>query len=151
MAKPLPFVPKKADPRMELQRRLEAAPMEHAEALLVAYELLGEAHRQGVLDMLHGAMRAKDMIATEAARYGADPALINAVRHVIAVGKMVGSFDPEPISALSREAFNAMESHKAQREAPSMWQLAKKMFHEDTRRGLSFVTSMLAALGRATR
>ncbi len=151
MANPLPYVPRKTDPKMELQRRLAEAPAEHAEALLVAYDLLGEAHRQGILDALHGAIRARDTLVSEAARYGADPVAINALRHVIAVGKMVGSFDPQPISGLAREAYAAMESHKREKEAPSMWQLFRRMFHKDTRRGLAFVTSMLAALGRATR
>lgn len=151
MANPLPFTPKKADPRTELQRRLAAAPEEHAEALLVAYDVLEEAHRQGILDALHGALRAKDTIVTELAKYAADPVNVNALRHVIAVGKMVGSFDPEPISSLAREAYLSMEEHKRTKKAPSLWQLSRRMFHEDTRRGLSFLTSMLAALGRATR
>lgn len=151
MSNPLPFVPKKADPKTELQRRLAAAPTQHAEALLVAYDLLSEAHEQGVLDMLHGAIHAKDTIASELARYGSDPVALNALRHVIAVGKMVGSLDPQPISNLATEAYTAMQTHKAETEPPTLWQLGKRMFHKDTRRGLSFLTSMLAALGRATR
>ena len=151
MANPLPYVPKKADPRIELQRRLAEAPSEHAEALLVAYDLLGEAHRQGVLDALHGAVRAKDTIISELARYGADPVAINALRHIIAVGKMVGSFDPEPISTLAREAYTAMETHKRETEPPSLWRLFGRLFDRDTRRGLGFLTAMLGALGRATR
>ena len=150
MANPLAYTPKKADPKTELQRRLAAAPAEHAEALLVAYDLLGEAHEQGVLDMLQGMIRAKDTIASELAQCGSDPVATNALRHVIAVGKMVGSFDPEPISKLAREAYDSMHSQKEQ-EPPSLWQLSKRMFNKDTRRGLAFLTSMLAALGRATR
>jgi uncharacterized protein YjgD (DUF1641 family) len=72
-------------------------------------------------------------------------------RHGIAVGKMLGSLDPEPISKLAAEAYAAMETHRQQKEPPSMWQLARRMFHRDTRRGLAFVTSMLGALGRASR
>ncbi len=151
MANPLPYIPRKADPKTELQRRLAEAPAEHAEALLVAYDLLGEAHRQGILDALHGAISARDTIVSEVARYGADPVAVNALRHLIAVGKMVGSLDPEPISGLAREAYTAMETHKREKEAPSMWQLFRRMFQKDTRRGLAFVTGMLAALGRATR
>jgi hypothetical protein len=49
MANSIQFVPKAVDPKLELQRRLAAAPNEHAEALLVAFDLLEEAHRQGVL------------------------------------------------------------------------------------------------------
>lgn len=151
MANPLPFQPPKADPRMELQRRLAEAPHRHAEALIVFYELLGEAHKQGLLDAMHGAIAAKDTIATEAAKYAVEPVNINTLRHILAVGKMVGSLDPEPIARLASETYGAMRQQKQQSEPPSMWQLFKRMFHSDTRRGLAFVTSMLAALGRATR
>jgi uncharacterized protein YjgD (DUF1641 family) len=151
MAEPIAFTPAKGDPRTELQRRLAAAPSEHAEALLVAYDLLEEAHKQGILDALHGAIRARDTIASLAARYAAEPVNINALRHVIAVGQMVGSFDPEPISNLAREAYTAMETQRRESRPPSLWQLFRRLTHPDTRRGLSFVTSMLAALGRAWR
>ncbi len=151
MAQPVSFIPKKADPKLELQRRLASAPSEHAEALLVAYDLLEEAHKQGILDALHGAIKAKDTIASLLAKYAADPVNINAVRHVIAVGQMVGSFDPEPISNLAKEAYTAMETQRREIRPPSLWQLYRRMNQPDARRGLSFVTSMLGALGRAWR
>ncbi|MFP5236020.1 MAG: DUF1641 domain-containing protein [Acidobacteriota bacterium] len=151
MAKPLPFQPPTADPQMELQRKLAEAPHRHAEAIIVFCELLGEAHKQGLLDALHGAIAAKDTIATEAAKYAAEAVNINTLRHILAVGKMVGSLDPAPISRLARETSDALQQQKKQTEPPSIWQLFKRMFHADTRRGLAFVTSMLAALGRATR
>ena len=151
MANPLAYVPKKSDPRTELESRLDAAPIEHAEALLVAYDVLEEAHRQGILDALHGAISARDTIVSDLARISNDPIAINALRHLFAVGKMVGRFDPEPISAFACEAREAMESHKKEKAAPSLWELFQRMRHEDTRRGLALVTAMLAALGRATR
>lgn len=151
MAKPLPFTPPHADPRMELQRRLAEAPHRHAEALIVFYELLGEAHDQGLLDALHGAIKAKDTMITELARYVADPVNIDTLRHIVAVGKMVGSLDPAPISKLAEEAYQARQHNQRPHKPPSLWQLFRRLFHEDTRRGLAFITSMLAALGRATR
>ena len=149
MAQPIAFTPQKADPRTELQRRLAAAPSEHAEALLVAYDLLEEAHKQGILDALHGVVKAKDTIASLVAGFAAEPVNMNALRHVLAVGQMVGGFDPEPISNLAREAYDASVSQRRESRPPSLWQLFKRMNHPDTRRGLSFVTSMLGALGRA--
>ncbi len=151
MANPIAFTPQKADPRIELQRRLAAAPNEHAEALLVAYDLLEEAHKQGILDALHGAVKAKDTIISLLAEHGTQQVNINAVRHVLAVGQMVGSFDPEPISNLAKEAYTAMESERRESKPPSLWQLFRRMTHPDARRGLSFGLSMLAALGRAWR
>ena len=151
MAQPIAFTPKQADPRTELERRLAAAPTAHAEALLVAYDLLEESHRQGILDALHGAVSAKDTIASLLAQYSSQPVSINFLRHVLAVAKMIGGLDPEPISKLSKEAVAAMESHKRETKPPSLWQLFKRMMHADTRRGLSFLTHMLSALRRAVQ
>ena len=36
MANPIAFKPNPVDPKLELEKRLSAAPMEHGEALLVA-------------------------------------------------------------------------------------------------------------------
>ena len=44
-----------------------------------------------------------------------------------------------------------MEDRKRPEKPPTLWQLFRRMTHEDTRRGLSFLTTMLQALGRATR
>jgi uncharacterized protein YjgD (DUF1641 family) len=151
MAEPIAFKPKQADPRTELQLRLEAAPNEHAEALLVAYDLLEAAHRQGLLDALRGAVAAKDTITELIAQYSQEPVSVNLLRHVLAVGKMIGSLDPEPISKLSKEAAAAIETHRREEKPPSVWQLFKRIMQPDTRRGLSFLTLMLGALGRAVR
>ena len=149
MANPIAFTPKEADPRVELQRRLDAAPTEHAEALLVAYDLLEEAHRQGILDALHGAVHAKDTIVSLLAKYAAEPVNLNALRSLIAFGKLVGSLDPEPLANMASETYRAMEAHKLEQKPPSLWQLFRRMTRPEARRGLSFATLMLEALGRA--
>lgn len=150
MANPIDFKPRRLDPRLELERRLYAAPIEHAEALLAAFELLEEAHRQGLLDAMHGAVGARDTIAAIVAHYSAEPVSVNAMRNLIALGKMLGALDPEPISKLSKQMVQAMESHRAEAASPSLWELWKRLRSPEARRGLSFLTTMLGALGRAT-
>ena len=54
MAKPIAFKPITVDFKADLVRKLEKAPAEHAEALLLAYDVLEEAHKKGLLDLLHG-------------------------------------------------------------------------------------------------
>ncbi len=151
MAKPIPFKPKEADPKTELQRRLDAAPVEHAEAILVAYDLLEDAHKQGILDALQGAISARDTIVGLLAKYSAEPMSVNAFRNALALAKILGSVDPEPLSRLSKEVFVAAETHQKEEQPPSLWELFKRMRQPDTRRGLSFLTLILGALGRATR
>lgn len=149
MANPIAFVPKVVDPKHEMQRRLAAAPNDHAEALLVAYDLLEEAHRQGILDALHGAVGAKDTIVGAIARYSAEPVSINAIRNLLILGKMLGNLDPEPISQLSKQIAQGMADHAREKQTPSLWQIVKRMFTPEARRGLSFLTTMLVALGRS--
>jgi uncharacterized protein YjgD (DUF1641 family) len=150
MANPISFVPKAVDPRLELQRRLSAAPTEHAEALLVAFDLLEEAHRQGILDALHGAIGAKDKIVASLAAYSAEPMSVQAIRNLLALGKILGTLDPEPLSKISKAMFEAAETHRSEAEPPTLWQLFKRIRTPEARRGLSFATRMLGALGSAT-
>jgi uncharacterized protein YjgD (DUF1641 family) len=151
MANPIQFVPKAIDPKLELQRRLTAAPMEHAEALLVAFDVLEEAHRQGVLDAIHGAIGAKDTIVASLAAYSAEPMAVHVVRNLLALGKIVGTLEPEPLSRVSKAMVAAAEEHRAEKEPPSLWQLFKRMRTPHARRGLSFMTRMLSAIGGATK
>lgn len=151
MAQPVPFKPKAVDPKTELQRRLDAAPIEHAEALLVAYDVLEDAHRQGILDALQGAISARDTIVGLLAKYSAEPMSVNAFRNGLALAKILGSIDPEPLSRLSKEVFTAVEEQQKEEQPPSLWALLMRMRHPDTRRGLSFMTLVLGALGRATK
>jgi uncharacterized protein YjgD (DUF1641 family) len=151
MANPISFIPKAVDPKLELQKRLQAAPNEHAEALLVAYDLLEEAHRQGILDALHGAIGAKDTIVGLVAQYSAEPMSVNAIRNLLALGKILGTLEPEPLSQLSKEMAVALDSHKREQEPPSLWQIFKRATSSDARRGLSFMTLMLTAVGRSTK
>jgi uncharacterized protein YjgD (DUF1641 family) len=151
MAAPIKFKPKSVDPKFELQRRLEAAPIEHAESLLVAYDLLEEAHKQGILDALHGAIGAKDTIVGLLAKYSAEPVSINAIRNGMILTKLLGSLNPEPLSEISKQIAATMESHAQEKQPPSLWALFRRSTNSDSRRGLSLLTSILQAVGRATR
>ncbi len=150
MANPITFKPKSVDPKQELQRRLDAAPTQHAEALLVAYDLLEEAHRQGILDALHGAIGAKDTIVGLLAKYSAEPVSVNAIRNLLIMGKILGTLEPEPLSQMSKQMAEALDTHKRESEAPSLWALIKRVRTPEARRGLSFMTLMLGAIGRST-
>jgi uncharacterized protein YjgD (DUF1641 family) len=150
MANPISFKPKVVDPKLELQRRLEAAPNDHAEALLVAYDVLEEAHRQGILDALHGALGAKDTIVGLLAKYSAEPVSVNAIRNLMVLGKLLGTLDPEPISQLSKEMAAAMAEHNGETKPPSLWQIVKNVRTPEARRGLALMTRMLGAIGRGT-
>lgn len=151
MANPLPFKPATADPRTELQRRLAEAPTEHAEALLVAWDILETAHDQGILDALHGLIGAKDTIAGKLAEYAKTPEGIAGIRNLLAAAKIVAALDPETLDRLSKSVVTASAQHQQEQKPPSLWQLFKRTNSEDGRRGLSFATLLLASVGRSLR
>jgi uncharacterized protein YjgD (DUF1641 family) len=151
MAEPIPFTRPACDPTQEVERRLAEVPRKHGEALLVAFDVLSEAHRQGILDALHGAIGARDKIAATVSDYAAEPLGSNALRNLLALGSLLGSLDPEPISEFSREAKAAVEAHKREKKPPSLLQLFERLRDPATRRGLSLLTYMLAALGKARK
>lgn len=151
MANPLQFKPVPIDPKQELERRIKAAPIEHGEALLVAWDVLDTAHRQGILDLLHGLLGAKDTIAGKFAEYAKLPEGINGIRNILAMGKIVTMIDPETLGHLANALREALQAHEREVKPPSLWQIAKRATSEDGRRGLSFMTLLLSGVGRGLR
>jgi uncharacterized protein YjgD (DUF1641 family) len=151
MAIPLRFKPLPVDPKRELQRQLEAAPTEHAEALLVLWNLLETAHQKGILDLVDGMIGAKDTIADTIARYASTPEGIAGIRNLLVAVKIAGSIDPEMLDRLAPVFASATVEHKQEKTPPSLWRIFRRTASEDGRRGLSFVTLLLSGLGRALK
>src|SRR5579872_117117 len=101
MAKPVDFVVGQQNLVASKERTLEGAAREHADAVLSAYELLEEARREQVLDLLRGAIGAKAEIMSALADFGSKPASVNAARNLISVAKVVGEIDPELVTKAS--------------------------------------------------
>lgn len=151
MANPIAFHPRVVDPQVELQKRLAAAPTEHAEALLVAWDLLQAAHDQGLLDLAHGMVTAKDYIAGKGAEYAKLPEGVSGIRNLLSLSRVLMTIDPDVVDCLARAVATAGHEHRSEEKAPSLWQLLKRVTGEDARRGLSFVTLTLVSLGRALK
>ena len=62
MAQPIPLQLPPRDPREELRKRLDQAPIAHAEALLDSYELLQQLRDHGIFELLRGALSASDKL-----------------------------------------------------------------------------------------
>lgn len=150
MANPIQFKPK-VDPKLELQRQLEAAPLENAEALLVGYDILKTAHANGTLDLVNGLIGGRDIIAGKVAEYAKLPGGIAAIRNLLAASKILTMLDPETLDNVTRALVTATAQHNAETKAPSLWTLARRATSEDSRRGLSLMTLILGALGKSLR
>ena len=150
MANPLSFKAK-VDPKLELQRQLDQAPLENAEALLVAYDILKTAHANGTLDLVNGLVGGRDIIAEKISDYAKLPGWIAAIRNILELSKILMALDPDTLEQLTKSMVTATGQHKAEVKPPSLWQLAKRATSEDSRRGLSFMTLLLAAVGKSLR
>ena len=151
MARPIAFQPVTVDFKADLQRKLERAPAEHAEALLLAYDVLEAAHREGLLDLLHGAIGARDTIVSTIAKYARQPEGIAALRNLLTAAKMLTELDPETLDHVTHVLGKAAREQKQETKPPSLWQLYKRASSEDGRRGLSLVTLILSGFGRSLK
>jgi uncharacterized protein YjgD (DUF1641 family) len=151
MAHAITFKPAPVDPRKELMARVENAPREHADALLMAWSLLQEAHDQGILDLAKGLIGGKDIITGKLAEAANSPEAAAGIRNLIAMGRVVSSLDPEMLQRLARGMEHAADEHKKEEKPPGWWALFKRATSKDARRGLSFMTFMLGAVGKATK
>jgi uncharacterized protein YjgD (DUF1641 family) len=151
MARQIAFKPVTVDFKADLQRKLEKAPEEHAEALLLAYDVLEAAHKEGLLDLLHGAIGARDTIISTVAKYASQPEGIAAIRNLLTAAKMLTELDPETLDHVSKALSSATAEQKQEKQPPSLWGIFKRVSSEDGRRGLSFATLLLSGLGRSLR
>jgi len=151
MAKPLTFKPANVDFKADLYRRLEKAPEEHAAALIAAYDVLEAAYDQGLLDILHGMIASKDTIITTLAKYASQPEGVTGIRNLLTAAKILTELDPEVLGHISKAMATATDEHKKEQKPPSLFQLAKRATSEDSRRGLSFMTLILASLGNSLK
>ncbi len=147
MAKPVAYrVFTPPDTREELKRRIDAAPAEHADAILSAYRLLEEAHESGTLELLRGALAAQDSIINHVIGIVSQPEMVNGLRNLIVLGKVLGN-----INQTFETVSPGDDKVKRRRAPPSLFALVGRMNTPDARRGIEVAAGLLAALGAAAR
>jgi uncharacterized protein YjgD (DUF1641 family) len=148
MAKPVAYrVFTPPDSREELKRQIDAAPAEHADAILSGYRLLEQAHKSGTLELLRGAMAAQDAIINHVAGLVSQPEMVNALRNLLVLGKVLGSVKPEMLET----AIDGDDKVRRKHAPPSLFTLVSRMNTPDARRGMDVAAGLLAALGAAAR
>ena len=151
MANPLAFKPEPVDPHLELERRLSRAPREHAEALLVVYDILEAAHQNGSLDAVHGLVSARDKIFGRLAEFANTPEGKDGLLNILQLAAMLASLDPALVKQLADALEESSAASRREERPPSMWQLFRRATSDDSRRALSFVTLLLSSMGRSFR
>jgi uncharacterized protein YjgD (DUF1641 family) len=149
MAQPIPLEIPPRNPRAELQSRLERAPIEHAEAVLAAYEVLQELHDRGVLEIVRGALAASDELLEKVVDNARTPETIRAIRNLLFWRHILGSIEPEWFKGIFQAVPEGIAQATAERKQPvSFFGLLRRLMSKDSLRGLAAAVDFLQAFGR---
>jgi uncharacterized protein YjgD (DUF1641 family) len=138
------------NPRAELISRLEQAPVEHAEALLSAYQLLQALHDRGAIDMARGAVGSSDQLIEIVVEAAKAPESVQGLRNLLLMAKMFGALEPETVKTFTQAIPLALHRMTDQPEPPGLFRLLKDFFwNQDFRHGLAAVNTMLSVFGQS--
>jgi uncharacterized protein YjgD (DUF1641 family) len=150
VAQPISFEVPARDPRKELSARLENAPVEHAEALLDAYELLQELHDKHVFEVLRGALGASSKFVESAVSAADSPGSVRALRNAVILSKMLGSINPELLQCFAVAVGETLGSERKAPlvEPPGLLSLLNQFRQTEFRRSMALLNRFLNVLGK---
>ena len=149
MARPIPFELSRRDAREELRSRLNNAPVEHAEAVLSAYEVIQGLHDRGVLDLVRGALSASDRLLEMAVDEVRSLEGVRAIRNLLLLAKVLGTIEPELLRDFTLAIPKALAQANAEEaRPPGLIKLLSTFSNRDFRRGLAGFNDLLMAFGK---
>jgi uncharacterized protein YjgD (DUF1641 family) len=148
MARPIPLELPARDPREELRKQLEQAPVQHAEALLDSYELLQQLHDHGVFELLRGALSASDKLIETAVDAAKTDESIRAIRNAMILGKILGTINPDVLQGVAVAIGETLGCYeKPIIEPPGLISLLSQFRHKELRRSMALLNKFLETLG----
>jgi uncharacterized protein YjgD (DUF1641 family) len=128
------------DARNDLIRRVEQAPIEHAEAILSAYELLQQLHEKGMLDLLTGVLSAGETVVNHVVGVVSSKEMVNMLRMGLIFSNLLSSIDPDKLSSVIAQAG---------KEPPSLLAIGKQATSKEARRAMGVALGLLNVVGAA--
>jgi uncharacterized protein YjgD (DUF1641 family) len=126
--------------REDLIRRIEAAPQEHAQAVLEAYELLENLHQKGLLAMLNGMLGASDAVINHVVGLVSSQEAITATRLGLMMVNLLGTIDADQLAKVLADSG---------KEPPSLIGIAKLANTMEARRAMATGLGLLNVFGAA--
>jgi uncharacterized protein YjgD (DUF1641 family) len=126
--------------REDLIRRVEQAPVAHAEAVLAAYDLLQRLHEKGMIDLLSGLLSAGDTVVERLVDVISSREMVTALRIALIFSNLLSSIEPDKLHAVISNAG---------KDAPSLLAIGKQAASKDARRGMAVAVGLLNAFGEA--
>ena len=131
------FTPRNS--RDDLIRRVEQAPVEHAEAVLAAYDLLQRLHEKGIIDLLNGFLVAGDTVVERVVDLISSREMVTALRMALMFSNLLNSINPDELHAVISNA---------EKDTPSLFAIGKQAASKDARRGMAAAVGLLELLGK---
>jgi uncharacterized protein YjgD (DUF1641 family) len=128
------------DSRGDLIRRVEQAPVEHAGAVLAAYDLLQRLHEKGLLDLVSGLLSAGDTVVNHVVDVVSSKEMVTTLRIGLIFSSLLSSIDADALHAVIAGAG---------KETPSLLALGKQAISKDARRGMATAVGLLNVVGAA--
>lgn len=148
MAKQIEFRPPLPSAAEETQRKLDAAPLEHADAVLNAFRTLQTLHDTNTLDFVRGLLGAGDEVLTQVVSVATSPQSTRAIRNLLVLTNILGSIDPDALQRITTTVTPAL-TERQPAEPPSLFAITKRIFSKDSRRALATGVTLLEAFGRS--
>lgn len=147
MAKPIELMPTPPNARDELKRRLDEAPVEHAEAVLAGYEVLQQLHESGTLDVLRGLLGAGDQVVRHAVGLAIQPEAVDALRNLLVLSKVLSSVNPDVLHRVLSGVPEAL-AQRPEEDPPSLFAIFRRISSKDSRRSLAAAVTVLENAGK---
>jgi uncharacterized protein YjgD (DUF1641 family) len=132
------FTPRNS--REDLIRKVEHAPVAHAEAVLAAYDLLQRLHEKGMIDLLSGLLSAGDTVVERLVDVISSREMVTALRIALIFSNLLSSIEPDKLHAVISNAG---------KDAPSLLAIGKQAASKDARRGMAVAVGLLNVFGEA--
>lgn len=149
MAQPISLELPPRDPRREFNLQLQRAPLEHAEAVIAAYELLQDFHDSGVLELLRGMLGGGEKILEQAVEVARAPESIRSTRNLLLLARALGEIEPGLLGDFTRALPGALaQANVEEARPPGLFKLLSTFFNKDFRRGLAAFNDLLVTFGK---
>jgi hypothetical protein len=128
------------DSRLDLVRRIESAPLEHAEAVLEAYDVLQRLHNTGALALVNGLLSAEDTVIAKVSDVVSSQQAVTALRIAMILGSALTSIDAESVHAAVADA---------ETRTPSLWSLLRTACSKEVRQAAGLGIALARIFGAA--
>jgi uncharacterized protein YjgD (DUF1641 family) len=148
MAKPVDVRPVPKPFVEETLRKLEQAPLEHADAVLNAYRTLQMLHDSDTLDMIRGLLGAGDTVLNESVSVLTSPTAVRSLRNLLVLVNLLGEIDPEVLHTLADTIGPLLKPNTPRPKPMSIFSVVGKMFSRDVRLVLGIGLLALEGIGK---